>query len=117
MRTGARIGRSFGVLLMHGSVIRNAERTANGTKQHYNPCVADDSAGCVSYADVQPHHRVQSVYIVREVPPHHKTRKKYIGRDAGPQLVTDPRGVRDGHFARSAGTLAPWRQTVWEARS
>jgi hypothetical protein len=83
MRTGARIVSSFGMLLMHGSVIRNAERTANGTKQHYNPCIADDSAGCVSYANVQPHHRVRSVYIVREVRPHHETRKKYIGAERG----------------------------------
>jgi hypothetical protein len=83
MRTSAQIVRSFGVLLMRGSVIRNAERTANGTKQHYNPCVADDSAGCVSYANVLPHHRVWSVYIVREVHPHCETRKKYIGAGRG----------------------------------
>jgi hypothetical protein len=56
MRTSALIRRSFGVLLMRGSVIQNAERTTNGTKQHYNPCVVDDSAACVSYVNVQPHH-------------------------------------------------------------
>jgi hypothetical protein len=83
MRTGARIVRSFGMLLMRRSVIRSAERTANGTKQHYNLCVADDSAGCVSYANVLPHHRVWSVYIVREVRPHRETRKKYIGAGRG----------------------------------
>jgi hypothetical protein len=83
MRTSALIGRSFGRLLMRGSVIRNAKHTTNRTKQHYDPCVVDDSAGCVSYANVQPHHRVRSVYIVREVRPHHETRKKYIGARRG----------------------------------
>jgi hypothetical protein len=83
MRTGARIGRSFGVLLMCGSVIRNVERTTSRTKQHYDLCIADDSAGRVSYANVQPHHRVRSVYIVREVRPHHEARKKYIGARRG----------------------------------
>jgi hypothetical protein len=83
MRTGARVVRSFGVLLMRGSVIRNTECTTNGPKQHYTPCVTDDSAGCVSYANVQPHHQVRSVYIVREVRPHYKTRKEYIGVGRG----------------------------------
>jgi hypothetical protein len=43
MQTSALIGRSFGVLLMRRSMIQNAERTTNRTKQHYNPCVAGDS--------------------------------------------------------------------------
>jgi hypothetical protein len=45
MRTRALIGRSFGVLLMRESMIQNAERTTNSTKQHYNLCVVNDSAG------------------------------------------------------------------------
>jgi hypothetical protein len=83
MGTRALIRRRFVHDPMRGSVIRNAERTTNGTKQHYDPCVADDSARCVSYANVQPHHQVRSVYIVREVPPHHETGKKYIGAGRG----------------------------------
>jgi hypothetical protein len=96
MRTSTLIGRSFGVLLMRGSVIRSTERTTNEAKQHYDPCVADDSAGCVSYVNVQPYHRVQGVYIVREVHPHHKTGKRYIG--AGRGATTRNRFPPDGTF-------------------
>jgi hypothetical protein len=104
MRTSALIGRSFGRLLMRGSVIRNAERTTNGTKQHYDPCVVDDSAGCVSYqcpATSPSPRRVRSAYIGRDVRPHHESREN----DVQGRAEADVRNMRQGKQIPSVGCV------------